>query len=619
MNIQQLSQIAKLLRYYILTSSSKAGSGHPTSSLSSADIMAVLYFNFLNYDFANPQNRYNDRLIFSKGHASPLLYSLYKVAGLITEEELMTVRTLYSPLQGHPTPETPYVDVATGSLGMGLSFGLGMALANKIDNIKNKTYVLLGDGEMAEGNIWEAIELASHYKLNNLIGIIDVNRLAETGETMLGHNIDIYQKRVSAFGWETALIDGHNFDEITNALTKVQDQQAPCMIIAKTIKGKGVSFLENQLNRHGKALKEDELNKALSELNINDSEKELTFAVNKPSQFLQIDTNSKENNQVDLSSVLSQLSNSNEPIPTRKAYGMALTELLKQSPGVNALDGDLSDSTFSGLAEKERPEQFFNMFIAEQNMVASGTGMSKMGKTIFASTFAAFFTRAYDQIRMSAISNSNIKIVGSHAGVSIGEDGVSQMGLEDIAMMRPILNSTILYPSDGISTVKLVKQMSKLSGISYLRTTRKPTPIIYRPDEEFPIGKFKTLKESDNDCCLIIAAGITLHEALSAYEKLKMENIHIRIIDLYSIKPIDVEGLKFAASKCNNKVITVEDHYFEGGLGDAVLNVFANSPVTITKMAIAQKPHSGKPDELLENYGISAQHIIDNVHKILSA
>ncbi len=617
MDTRKFQTIAKILRYYIIACSTKAGSGHPTSSLSATDLLSVLYFHFLNYNFENPDNRYNDRLIFSKGHASPLLYSLYKVAGLIDEEELLTYRTLYSPLQGHPTPETPYIDVATGSLGMGLSFGLGMAMANKMDNINNKTYVLLGDGEMAEGNIWEALEIAAYYKINNLIGILDVNRLGETGEALLGHDVSSFQRRIESFGWHTEVIDGHNFEEIYAAFDRAQNQEAPTMIIAKTIKGKGISFLEDKENHHGKALKEDEAQKAWAELNVSDSEKEQTFSVNKPKKNKPIGKDVTRYEELSMENTISKLVGSNEPVPTRKAYGTALCELIEESNDMYVIDGDLSDSTFSGLTKEIKPKQFINMFIAEQNMIAAGTGLTKMGKTVFASTFAAFLTRAYDQIRMSSLSESTLKITGSHVGVSIGEDGASQMGLEDIAMMRAIFNSVILYPCDAVATAQLVKLMPSLPDITYLRTTRKPTPIIYPHDEEFVIGGSKTLRESEEDQCLIIAAGITVHEALKAHEELKSRGISVRVVDCYSIKPIDVSGLRKAAQLANNKIITVEDHYFEGGLGDAVLNVFSDGSASIKKMAITSRPHSGKPDELLEHCGISSKHIVDSVVELV--
>jgi len=616
METKKLEQIAKLLRYYSLLSTTKAGSGHPTSCLSAADLMSVLYFHFLKFDFTNTKNIYNDRLIFSKGHAAPLLYSLYKVAGLISEEEILTLRQFTSPFQGHPTGETPYVDVATGSLGMGLSFGLGMSLAAKLDKVENKIYVLLGDGEMAEGNIWEALEIASYYKLNNLVGILDVNRLAETGETLVGHRVEEYQQKISAFNWNTIQIDGHNYQEIFNAFETAQKSDKPTIIIAKTLKGKGVSFLENQLGKHGKALSQTDFEKAEAELNITSHEKELTFIVNKPELQKNISNILPAENK-SLETAIQKLLESHEPNPTRKAYGTALAEIIMQDKNLIVLDADLSDATFSGLAENQAPDQFFNMFIAEQNMVATAVGLSKLGKNVFVSTFAAFHTRAFDQIRMASLSEANIKICGSHAGVSVGEDGASQMGLEDISMMRSVLKSTVLYPSDAVSTVKLVGEMTNNPNITYLRTTRPPLPIIYTENHDFPIGGSQTLQSSDSDICTIVAAGITVHEALKAFEELKNDKISVRIIDCYSVKPIDKQTLLESASETNHKIIVVEDHYIQGGLGDAVLEAVAEYPIQVYKMAIIDRPHSGKPFDLLDHYGISAKHIVAKVKKIL--
>ncbi len=604
--------IAKLLRYYSLLSTTQAGSGHPTSCLSAADLMAVLYFDYFKFDFKNPKNLYNDRLIFSKGHAAPLLYSLYKVAGLISEDDVLSLRKLESQFQGHPTGETPYVDVATGSLGMGLSYGLGMALASKQDNRDNKIFVLLGDGEMAEGNIWEALAIASHYKLNNLVGIIDVNRLAETGETLVGHDTHEYIHRVTSFNWNAVPVDGHNHNEIKNAYAYALQSDKPTMIVAKTLKGKGVSFLEDQEGRHGKALKPEEFEPAVQELQITNEEKKLTFTVQKPDKE---DTAAPANFDMAkaIEVALKRVTEVKEPFATRKAYGTALSELVKHNSHLLVLDGDLSDSTFSGLAATERHGQFFNMFIAEQNMVAAAVGLSKMGKIVFASTFAAFFTRAYDQVRMASLSEAEIKLCGSHSGVSVGEDGASQMGLEDIAMMRAVLNSTILYPSDAVSTVKLVAEMTTNPDVTYLRTTRPPLPIIYSSEESFPIGGSKTLKSSDKDICTVVSAGITVHEALKAHEQLEKEGISIRVIDAYSVKPIDQNTLSKAAHETNNTVIVVEDHYAEGGLGDAVLSCLAEEAVRVHKLAITQRPHSGKGSELLEKYGISVKDIVEKV------
>jgi transketolase len=616
MDTKKFETIAKLLRYYSLLATTTASSGHPTSALSAADIMAVLYFNFLKYDFENPHNKYNDRLIFSKGHATPLLYALYKVAGKITEEELLKYRTLVSPLQGHPTPQTPYVDVATGSLGMGLSFGFGMALASQLDKIDNTVYVLLGDGEMAEGNVWEALECAAYYKTNNLVGIIDVNGLGETGPTMLFHDIKTYQKRSESFGWNTIGIDGHNYTEIESALEKAQQKNdKPTMIIANTLKGKGISFLEGKEGKHGKALKQDEYEKAIAELAITNEEKNHIFPVAKPEKNELIETKKATPLSTEqIKKIFAQAIEQNEELPTRKAYGLALAELAKQNPNLIILDGDLSDSTFSGLTQSESPSQFFNMFIAEQNMAAASVGLSKMGKKVYASTFAAFWTRAYDQIRIASLSETDLVLCGSHSGVSIGEDGASQMGLEDLAMLQAVLNTTILYPSDAISSAKLTSVALNNKNITYLKTSRPPLPSMYTAEEEFTIGGSKTLKSSDSDICAVIAAGVTVHEALKAYEMLKKEGIYIRVIDCYSIKPIDAQTLQEASNNCHNRLLTVEDHYLQGGLGDAVLNVFATTPGTkILKLGVHEHPHSGKGTELLDKYGISARAIVAKI------
>lgn len=633
-------QIAKLIRYYILLSSTTAGSGHATSSLSAADLLTVLYFNYFRYDFNDKNNLANDRLIFSKGHATPLLYSLYKVAGKITTEQLLQYRKQDSPLQGHPTPDTPFVDVATGSLGMGLSYGLGMALgllrqsehAGSASDNPN-VYVLLGDGEMAEGQNWEALQLAAHYNTYNLIGILDVNRLAQTDATMLGHDVETYQKRISSFGWDTVVIDGHNFDQIDQAFNRLTTKQAkPTMIIAKTIKGKGVSFLEDQPNRHGKALKQVEFKQAIEELEISITETEQVFDIKKPSATVtptQVGGNPQESNHstmdsrtlkgiYDLRGNDSTLNVNAEPTPTRKAYGESLALLAKLHPEIIVMDADLSDSTFSGLVEKAEPTQFFNMYIAEQNMVSAAVGLSKLGYKPFVSTFSSFMTRAYDQIRMAALSQANLVLCGSHGGVSVGEDGPSGMGLEDIAMMRPIQDSTILYPSDQISMSSLVNQSYANPNITYLRSTRVPTSILYSPDDQFPIGGSKTLKSSPQDICAIIAAGITVHEALKAHAELEKEGISIRIIDLYSIKPIDQKTLHKAAQECQNKLITVEDHSIHGGLGDVVLEAFTGlSLPQVTKLGVKTRPHSATPSQNLDQHGLSAPRIVNLVRTLL--
>ena len=563
-DIRTLEKTAKLIRYHILTSTTEAGSGHPTSSLSATDLMTVLFFSGLfRFDADHPEHPNNDRLIFSKGHASPLFYALWCVAGKLTEKELMTMRKFGSPLEGHPTATFRYTEAATGSLGQGLSIGVGMALNAKfIDKLPYRTYVLLGDSEMSEGSQWEAMQIAAYYKLDNLAGIIDVNRLGQRGETMYGHDLKAYQKRISSFGWKTIVIDGHSFQEILSAFKKaLRVKNRPVMIIARTTKGKGVSFLEDQDGWHGKALNKDELNLALRELGTVDIS--VRGELSKP-ENLRPETKLPQKPQ-------SIYYPDDKHVATRKAYGKALVRIFPQFPDMVVLDAEVSNSTFAGIFKEAYPERFFEMFIAEQNMVGTALGLSRRGKIPFISTFAAFFTRAFDQIRMCQYSDPNIKFSGSHAGVSIGEDGPSQMGLEDIAMFRSVLNSVVLYPSDAVSTEKLVEEAAKYHGIVYLRTTRKDTPVLYKNDEDFPIGGCKVLRKSNNDHITIIAAGITLHETLNAYNELRKEGIFVRVIDLYSIKPIDHATIHEAA-QATKAIITVEDHFAEGGIGEVCKN-----------------------------------------------
>ena len=609
-------KISQLLRYYILLSSTTANSGHPTSSLSAADIISVLFFNHFSYDFANPQNLANDRLIFSKGHATPLLYAMYKVAGLISTDELLKYRQKGSNLEGHPTPHTPYVDVATGSLGMGLSYGFGMALAlkRKIEN-PPKVFVLLGDGEMAEGQIYEALQLASYYQTENLIGIIDVNRLAETGPTILGHDVNTYQSRISSFGWSTIIIDGHNFEHIKQALVQASQEKKPTMIIARTVKGKGVSFLEDQLNRHGKALSQEEFQKSITELGVTKDDMQLIIPIaNKPSRSLLPSPHRSIRQHVELTLGFT------EPTPTRKAYGIALAYLAKSRDDIVIMDADLSDSTFSSVAEKELPKQFLNMYIAEQNMLSTAVAMSKMGFKPYISTFSAFFTRAYDQIRMGSLSLANMVLCGSHGGVTVGQDGPSGMGLEDLAMIRAVYGSNILYPSDAHSMSKCTEIAYEASHITYIRSTRVATPMIYQHHETFRLGGSKILKSSEQDQIALIAAGITVHEALKAHYELLSSGIHVRVIDCYSIKPIDDNTLIKNSKECPKGLITIEDHYPQGGLGDAVLEVFTGAdknPPRMIKMAVTKRPHSATPEENLEYQELTSKYIIAKVKSLL--
>jgi len=603
--MNDLDSIAKLIRYYSLVMSSEAGSGHPTSSLSAADLMTGLVFGgTFKYDLDDPHHPNNDRLIFSKGHASPLFYSLWAAAGRVSEKEMLEFRKFTSSLEGHPTRDFKYTEAATGSLGQGLSIGVGMALnARYLDKLPYRTYVLLGDSEMAEGSQWEAMEIAAHYQLGNLIGIIDVNRLGQRGETMYGHDLSVYRDRVTAFGWEPIVIDGHYMPQILTAFKQAtQAKDKPVMIIAKTLKGKGVSFIEDKNGWHGKPLKKDELARALRELGPID--KKAIGQIPKPENVRPAECGGSDIKPVSYSS--------DKPVATRHAYGTGLERIYPKYPLMVVLDAEVSNSTYSEIFKARYPERFFEMYIAEQNMMGNALGLSIRGKVPFVSTFAAFLTRAFDQIRMSQYSLANIKICGSHAGVSIGEDGSSQMGLEDIAMFRTLLNSVVLYPSDAVSAEKLVEEMAKHSGIAYIRTTRKETPILYRNDEVFRIGGSKVLRSSKADVAAVVAAGITLHEALRAYEELRQEGLLIQVIDLYSIKPVDLETLIQAARK-TGLVITVEDHFAEGGLGEAVTNAVSSTGVPVYTLAVRKMPRSGTPDELLAYEEISHAAIVKEV------
>ncbi len=606
--MNNLESIARLIRYYSLVISTEAGSGHPTSSLSAADLMTGLLFGgTFRFDLDNPHMPNNDHLIFSKGHASPLFYSLWAAAGTVTEEELLTFRKFNSPIEGHPTPSFRYTEAATGSLGQGLSIGLGMALnAKYIDKLPYRTYVLLGDSEMAEGSQWEAMELAAYYKLNNLIGIIDVNRFGQRGETMYGHDLTVYKNKVSAFGWEPIVIDGHHLPQIVTAFKQAAEAtDKPVMIIAKTLKGKGVSFIEDRNGWHGKPLSKEELQRALTELGPVD--KLLIGQIAKPEELIPIVN--KAVNMEPVSYV------SNTAVATRHAYGTALERIFPHFPDTVVLDAEVSNSTYAEIFKKKYPERFFEMFIAEQNMVGTALGLSIRGKVPFVSTFAAFLSRAFDQIRMSQYSLANVKFCGSHAGVSIGEDGSSQMGLEDIAMFRTLQKSVVLYPSDAVSTEKLVEIMAAHKGIAYLRTTRQATPVIYRNDEAFWIGGSKVLRSSKNDVATIVGAGITVHEALKAYEELKKAGIMVRIIDLYSVKPLDAATLARSAED-TGAIITVEDHVPEGGIGEAVRSALAEHPTPVYMLAVRRMPKSGKPDELLDYEDISKNAIVAKVKEI---
>jgi transketolase len=597
-------ELGQQLRVDAVRASAKAGSGHPTSSMSAADLAAVLLAAHFRYDFDDPKSPANDRLVFSKGHASPLVYGIFRAAGALSDEELMTYRQFGSRLEGHPTPALPWVDVATGSLGQGLPIGVGMAIAGKrLDQLPFRVWVICGDSEMAEGSMWEAAEHAAFYELDNLTAIIDVNRLGQRGETMHGWDLSSYSDRLRAFGWEAIEIDGHDVEEIDAAYRQAESTSGkPTAVVARTIKGKGYSKVENQNGWHGKAIAEE----AVQELG---GVRSIRVDVPKPEP--------REPHRFEPSPLEWPRYEVGTAVSTRKAYGEALAALGGERGDVVALDGEVSNSTYAEIFRDAHPERFFEMYIAEQQMVAAAVGMQVLGWKPFASTFAAFMSRAYDFIRMASISRATVKLCGSHAGVSIGEDGPSQMGLEDLAALRAINGSTVLYPCDGNQAAKLVREMADIEGISYLRTTRSDTSVVYGPDEGFPVGGSKTLRSSDEDEVTIVAAGITVHEALKAADTLSEEGISARVLDCYSVKPIDAETLR----SLGTPIVTVEDHRAEGGLGEAVLAALADTderpPVSV--LAVRELPHSGKPAELLAAAGIDAAAIVERARSLVGA
>jgi len=608
---RQWQELGQQLRVDAVQISGAAGSGHPTSSMSAADLMAVLISKYLHYDFDDPENPANDHLIFSKGHASPLLYAIYKACGAVTEEEMKTYRQLGSRLEGHPTPDIPWVDVATGSLGQGLPIAVGVALAGKkLDQLDFQTWVLCGDSEMAEGSMWEAFEEASYSGLDNLTAIIDVNRLGQSRETRHGWNLDAYRKRAEAFGWHAIEIDGHDVEAIDAAFAEaVATKGQPTVIIAKTKKGAGVKSVEDQLNAHGKAVPDYE--EAIEELG---GDRNIVIEVPKPPADVKrrtFETGTLEMPTYEIG----------DKVATRKAYGEALAALGSARGDIVALDGEVSNSTYSEIFREAHPDRYFECYIAEQQMIATAVGLQVQQWNPFASTFAAFLARAYDFIRMAAVSQARINICGSHAGVSIGEDGPSQMGLEDLACFRAVHDSTVLYPSDGVQTAQLVALMADLdSGIAYLRTTRGATPVLYGPDETFEIGGSKVLRSSDDDKVTIVAAGITLHESLKAADALAADGINARVIDLYSVKPIDAATLVEAARATGGRVLTVEDHWAEGGIGDAVAAALAEAhldiPLRLVKVAVTAMPGSAKPDECIAAAGLDAESIAGAARKL---
>lgn len=606
-DIELLKGVANQLRIHSITATTAAGSGHPTSCCSAADVVAALFFGHMKYDAKNPHFYNNDRFILSKGHAAPLLYAAWAENGFIPVEHLQTLRKFTSDLEGHPTPRLPFVDVATGSLGQGLGVGVGMALAARQDKLDYNTYVLMGDGEIAEGAVWEAASLAGYYKLSNLIAIVDANRLGQSQATAFGHNIGVYVKRFESFGWRVeTLDDGHDMEEIMEVLSGVGLDERPLAIIAKTYKGAGVSFVQDKDGWHGKPFDQEQCAKAIAELQPV-AKSGLGIAIPAPNQLPAPVLDAPANYPA-------IAYNKGEQIATREAFGSALLRIGEADGRVVAMDGDTKNSTYSEKFFKQFPHRSVECFIAEQNLVAVAMGFAARGHVPFASTFAAFFTRAADHIRVAGISTANIKLIGSHVGVSIGEDGPSQMALEDIALLRAIVGSSVLYPADAVATEKLVEEMARTRGIQFLRTSRPKTPVIYGNDETFPIGGAKVLREGDK--ATVVAAGVTLFEALKAADTLKAEGISITVVDAYSIKPLGRDVILAAAQKTGHTVITVEDHYAEGGLGDAVAGELSREGVKVHKLAVNGLPRSGHAAELLAHFGIDAAAIVKKVKSL---
>jgi len=609
--LNALHNKATQLRIESVRATSEAGSGHPSSCCSAAEIVAALFFSVMRYDPKNPKAVNSDRFVLSKGHAAPLLYAAWAEAGLFPKSDLLKLRTLTSDLEGHPTPRLSFVDMATGSLGQGLPVGIGIALNAKfVDKLDHRTYVLMGDGESVEGSVWEGAEVARHHGLDNLCAIVDVNRLGQSDPTMLQHDMEAYRARWSGFGWHAIVVDGHDLSALVSAFHEAAATKGkPTVLLAKTFKGRGLSFMENHPSWHGKPVPQgEETRKAIDELTKQLKPSSISISIQKPAS------------PAPASATTGALTPSpyklGDSAATREAFGVALEAIGAANPLVVGLDADVKNSTYTDKFGKKFPNRFFENFIAEQNMLGAAAGLAACGKIPFVATFAAFFTRAYDFVRMAAISQSNIKLVGTHVGVSIGEDGPSQMGLEDIAMMAAQPGVVVLYPSDATCTYRLVELAAAHKGMVYLRAGRPKAPVIYGPEERFQIGGSKVLRQSASDVLTIVAAGVTLFEALKAYDQLKAAGISVRVIDLYSIAPIDRTTLIDSARATQGRILTVEDHYAHGGLGDAVLSAVGPEGLRVYKLAVRVIPHSGKPDELVDHFGIGARSIVETVKQI---
>jgi transketolase len=609
--IDAIKEKARRLGIYSMMSTTAAGSGHPTSCLSCAELMAGVFFYAMKFDPKNPNSPDGDRFVLSKGHAAPILYAALAEAGVFPLSRIMTLRQLSSELEGHPTPLIPGVDAATGSLGQGLSVGAGLAIGARLDGSSTRVYVLTGDGELAEGQVWEAAEFSGHYKLENLTVIADINALGQSEPTMYQHDMEIYRRKFESEGFDVQVIDGHDVAAVLAALDHAKSVKGrPQAIVARTIKGHGVSFLAGKEHWHGKALSKDELAKALAEVG--------TVAPIPPDPGKSYARTSLPE-PPDFPAPAAPDYKPGATVATREAYGYALKRLGAVNKHIVAISGDVKNSTFSEIFGDAYPDHFFQGYIAEQNMVSVGVGLAARGRVPFIDTFACFLSRAFDEVRMAAISRSNIKLCGSHCGVSIGEDGPSQMALEDLAMFRAVNGSVVLYPSDAVSAERLTEFAAHAEGITYIRTSRPKTVILYSIDEKFPVPGFKVLRRSDNDRVTIIGAGITLHEALKAADQLKGQGIAVRVIDLYCVKPLDGAALAAEVKATGGRLVTVEDHFEEGGIGEAVLAALLDAdsgPSKVRRLAVRGMPHSGKPEELVDKFGISARHIVDAVKEI---
>ena len=611
--VPALERVAMRLRIASVRATSAAGSGHPSSCCSAADIVAALFFGHMRFDPRDPQNDDNDRFVLSKGHAAPLLYAAWAEAGFVPPEDLLKLRRTDCDLEGHPTPRLPFVDVATGSLGQGICAAVGIALNARRIRSDYRTYVLIGDGESAEGSVWEAAQVADHYRLDNLCAVTDVNGFGQSRATQWGHDMAAYRDRWQAFGWHAIVVDGHDVGAIVTALEEARGTSGrPTMILARTVKGKDVSLIEGTDGWHGKPIPAGaDLDGALGELRARLGAETAPLVIPPPPPRPEA---------VPVPSVPPRLPSppAYEPgtqVATRTAYGDALAALGAADPRIVALDADVGNSTFSQTFERAHPDRFFETYIAEQAMIGAAMGLASRGAIPFPSTFAAFLTRASDFVRMAGIGGMNVKLAGSHAGISIGEDGPSQMALEDLAMMRAVPGCAVLYPCDAVSTARLVEAAAGCDGMVYIRTSRPKTPVIYEPDDEFPIGGSKVVRESADDAATVVAAGVTLFEALRAHDLLAVEGIPIRVIDAYSVQPVDRRTLVDAARRTGNRLITVEDHYAAGGLGDAVSEAVAADGIVVERLAVREIPRSGRPDELLQRFGISASCIAAAVRR----